>query len=362
MLLVTASAASLLFFARAWHQPSRRRLVWWVVFSALALLSQYFTGFLVAAEGLALIIRWRSRGTVAALAVLGLIEVALVPHSISLLAHPTEFIVSFPLSLRVQQVPVSFGMNTLYESGIVSYGLIGAAVLAGAVIVLLIVGAEERPLRGAGLAAALAGSVLLGPLILALLGHDDYIARNLMSAWPPLVIAVAAACTPRGARIGGGVLAVVLLAVFVYAGIRIDAEPQFQKPDWRGVSAALGRANGPRAIVTYDGVFASAPLSIYLPRVPWSGPGMAPVGSAPVRVSEVDVVGSTSQQVASLPAGVRLISSRAVDGYRVVRFALTPAWTLAPAEIGARASTLLGPGPPQPTVIFQGAPGNAAVS
>lgn len=353
MLLGTLSAASLLFFARAWRTRSSCELAWWAVFSALALLTQYFAGFLVAAEGLALVYRARTRASVGALGAMGVLEVALIPHVTPLLTGREQFIVDLPLSLRVQQVPVSFAMNTLYQSGIVSYGLTGAAVLAAILIALLVVGADERELRGAGLAAALAAAVLLVPLALALLGHDDYIARALMPGWIPLAIVIAAACTVKRARIAGASLAVALLAIFVYAGIRIDGDPQFQRPDWSGVAAALGRPSATRAIVAYDGVFAAAPLSVYLSGAPWAGPGMTPQSGAPVSVSEVDIVGSVYDSRSRLPAGVRLIGRRAVDSYEVDRFALAAPWDMAPAAIGARAAQLLSPEPSGAAVLIQ---------
>jgi hypothetical protein len=353
MLLVVLCAGSLLFFARAWRTGGRRDLIWWAVLSILALLTQYYAGFLVAPEGLALVYRHRSRITALALAVLGVVELALIPHVVPRLDRPVQFIVSLPLSLRLQQVPVTFGMNTLYQSSLASYGLIGAAVVGAAAIGLLIAGAGRQELRGAGLAAALAAAVILVPLALALAGHDAYIARGLMPGWVPLAIVLAAACTVRGARAAGAVLAVVLMGMFVYAGVRIQSDASFQKPNWRGVAAALGRRPvAQRAVVAYDGIFASAPLSIYLAGVPWSGPGLIQT-QAPVSVSEVDVVGSVAQRLSALPAGVRVISSRAVDGYRVVRFGLARPWTLSPEAIGARASTLLGPSPGGAAVMVQ---------
>ena len=353
MLLVVLCAGSLLFFARAWRTGGRRDLIWWAVLSILALLTQYYAGFLVAPEGLALVYRHRSRITALALAVLGVVELALIPHVVPRLDRPVQFIVSLPLSLRLQQVPVTFGMNTLYQSSLASYGLIGAAVVGAAAIGLLIAGAGRQELRGAGLAAALAAAVILVPLALALAGHDAYIARGLMPGWVPLAIVLAAACTVRGARAAGAVLAVVLMGMFVYAGVRIQSDASFQKPNWRGVAAALGpRPVAQRAVVAYDGIFASAPLSIYLAGVPWSGPGLIQT-QAPVSVSEVDVVGSVAQRLSALPAGIRVISSRAVDGYRVVRFGLARPWTLSPEAIGARASTLLGPSPGGAAVMVQ---------
>jgi mannosyltransferase len=352
MLLVFTCAGSLFFFARAWRSPSRRALIGWAVFSGLALLTQYFAGFLVAAEGLLLVYCLRSRASVLALVAMGALEAALIPHVTSLLARPPEFIVSVPLSVRLQQVPVSFAMNTLYQTPIVTYGLIGAAGLAAVVIALLVASAEDRELRGAGVAALLAAAVLIIPLLLALAGHDDYIARGLLPGWAPLAILIAAACTAARARVAGAVLAVAVLATFIYAGARIDGDPQLQKVDWRGVTAALGPARRTRAIVAYKGIFATAPLSIYLPGVPWSGPGPAPAPSL-ATVNEVDVIGSVGDQLTAAPRGMRLIATRSVDGYEVVRFVLDQPWRLSPAAIGIRASRLLTPAPPSPPVLIQ---------
>ncbi|MBV9464735.1 MAG: glycosyltransferase family 39 protein [Solirubrobacterales bacterium] len=357
MLLAALAGASLLFFARAWQHPSRRNLVWWGVFSAAALLTQYFAGFLVAAEAIGLLYRARSRLAVVVVAAQGVVELALIPHLVSHASHPTGWIDQFPLSIRIEQVPVAFAINTLYRSSLVTYGLWGAAVLAGCLIVLLVIGADGAELRGAGLAAGLAGAVLLIPLALAVLGHDYYEARALMPAWIPLAVVIGAACAaPRLAAAGAGaVLALALAALFVYGAIRIQGSPPYQRPNWRGVAGALGAADTNRAIVAYDGTFASAPLAIYLPGVPWTGSGQTPqTGEAPVTVGEVDVVGSSWQTpAAKLPTGVRLLGSRTVDGYLAARFSLAPAWRASPAAIGARASQLLGPGPPGPAVLIQ---------
>ncbi len=353
MLLVFTCAGSVLFFARAWRAPVRRELLWWGVFSGLALLTQYFAGFLVAAEGLLLVCRARSRLSLGALAAMGVLEAALIPHVTSLLARPPEFIVSVPLSVRLQQVPVSFAMNTLYQTGIVANGLIGAAALTAVVIALLVGYADDRELRGAGLAALLAAAVLLVPLLLALLGHDDYIARGLMPAWAPLAILIAGACTAARARLAGGVLTAVMLAVFIYAGARIDGDPSLKKTNWRAVAAALGHSASPRAIVAYAGEFATAPLSLYLPRVPWSGPGLAPE-PALTTVSEIDVIGGADQRLTRRrPSGMTLIDTHVVDGYEVVRFRLLRPMVASTVQIAAQAEALLGPAPPTPAVLLQ---------
>ena len=149
--------------------------------------------------------------------------------------------------------------------------------------------------------------------------------------------------------------AVVLCAAFVYAGVKIDGNPLYQRPDWRGVAAALGPARTTRAIVAYDGQLALAPLAIYLPGAPWTGPAQTPqVSEAPVTVGELDIVGDEGQSLAAtLPGGAKLISAVRIDTYLVDRFALTRPWHMAPAAIAARATTLLGPAPSGPAVLIQ---------
>jgi mannosyltransferase len=358
MLLTALCGCSLLFFARSRREPSTRNLALWALFSGLALLTQYFAGFLVAVEAMILLYVLRSRAIVIATGALVLVEAALVPHLISHATHPRGWIDSVgPLLTRVEQVPVAFGLGALWQDpAFVGHGLLGAAVLVGCLIVLVVIGADSAELRGAGLAAAVAAFVLLAPIVLALVGHDYLEARALIPAWIPLAVVVGAACTARGARVAGAALAAVLLAAFVYAGVKTERNATYQRPNWRGVATALGRASTPRAIISYDSTFGTAPLAIYLPNVPWTGTGQVPQTSeAPVTVDEVDVVGSKYQSVpGTLPAGVKLVASRSVDDYRVARFSVSPSWDLSPREIGARAGLLLGPGPPDPGVLVQG--------
>jgi hypothetical protein len=52
---------------------------------------------------------------------------------------------------------------------------------------------------------------LLGPLVLALSGHDDDIVRALIPAWVPLAVVVGAACTvPRAWAAGAAGAAAIL--------------------------------------------------------------------------------------------------------------------------------------------------------
>jgi mannosyltransferase len=352
MLLAALCAASLLFFARTWRDPSTRNITWWTVFSALAVLTHFFAGFLIAPEALWLLYVVRNRAIAIAAGVLAAVQATLLPL---LFTHASNrllgFIHSTPLHVRIQQVPVAFGLGTLYESPAVRYGLLAAAVLTAAWIALLVVGAEDRQLRGAGAAAALAGVVLLAPLVVALLGQDYYIARALIPAWVPLAVVAGAACTAPRARLAGAGLALILVGGFIYAQVKIDGNAQYQRPDWRGVAAALGSPSGPltsRAVVVDDGSLATDPLALYIRGVPWTQT------DAPVTVGEVAVVGHPWQTPAKpLPAGVSLVSDRTLNDFLVASFAVSPAWTGTPTAIGLRAAGLLVPAAAAPAVLIQ---------
>jgi mannosyltransferase len=349
MLLAVFAAGSFLFCARAWREPSTRNIAGWAVLSALALLIHFFAGFLVASEALLLLYSARNRAVVVAATAVTATQLAVLPLALSDTSHPLGWINAFPLSIRIQQVPVDLGLSSLYQSSLVTHGLLGAGLLAAIVVALLVAAGERAQRRGAAFAAGLAGVAILVPLLLAPLGHDYVVPRNFMAAWIPLAVVLGAACTVPRARLAGGALAGVLLLAFLYAGTRIDSSPQYQRPDWRGVAQALGSSPGSRAIVAYDGGFAAQPLAIYLPGIPWQQPGPGPVS-----VSEVDVVGSPWQATPSpLPAGTKLIGTRSVSGFLVARFSLSPAWQGSPSEIGRRATALLGPAPPLPAVLIQ---------
>ncbi len=341
-------SASLLFCLRSRAEPTRRNLVLWTIWSTLAIFTHFFAGFLVAAEALLLLVSVRSRALLAGCAVIALAQLAVLPLAVGDTSHPLNWIQAFPLSTRIQQVPVQLGLGQLFQSGIVAHGLAGAALLAVVVAALLLFAGGRRERRAAVVGAVLAGAVILVPILLAVLGRDYLVPRNLMPAWTPLAVVIVAACTVPRARVGGAMLAVAVLAGSVWADVEVGTKTQYQRPDWRGVAAALGTSRGSRAIVADQGNFATQPLSVYL-GAPW-----LPPGPAPTAVSEVDVVRSAFAQPArSLPAGMRLLSSKSVNQFRVERFVIAGGWDLPPAQILARASRLVSPALPGGSVLIQ---------
>lgn len=343
-------AASFLLWIRCLDAPGNRRLAWWAVWSSLAILTHFFAGFLVAPEAATLLLRRvRLRSVILACLPIVAAQAAVLPWAAADTSHPLSWISAFPLSLRIQQIPVQFGLGALYQSAVVRSGLIGAAILAAVVTVLLIFGGSSRERRAGAIAAGIAACVILVPILLAALGRDYVVPRNLTPAWIPLAVLLAAACAVPRARASGAMLAIVILGGFLFADVRIGENPQYQRPDWRGVARALGSSTGTRAIVTFAGNFGAEPLAIYLRGVPWLSRSQNPVG-----VSEIDVVGNDWQlPAARLPPGMTLLASHRVDGFLVWRYVLARPRALTPAAIGALSPSLLTSPSTNPTVLLQ---------
>jgi mannosyltransferase len=361
MLFALLSALSLLFATRAARaargarRGARRELGAWVAVCALAMLTHFFAGFLVAGECVWLLWARRDRAALVAVAGVAAVQAALLPLVLGDHSRLIGWIAGLGLASRIDQIPVQFGVSQLYlsPSPLVSHGLLLAAALGTGAAALLWLAGDAPTRRGAAVATALAAAAILVPIALAEAGRDYVVPRNLMPAWIPLAVVLGAACTVPRARALGALLAAALVAAFVWAGVVIDGNPAYQRDDWRGAAAALGTAAGTRAIVAYEGNLAEQPLAVYLPRTGFSYSGV-PAGAGRVDVSEVDVVGSAGETVAShLPAGVRLTASRTVDQILVERFSVSPSWTGTPAALAARASRLLTPAPSGPSVLIQ---------
>jgi mannosyltransferase len=352
MLFGLLSGLSFLFWARSLRTHARRDLIGWAASSILAILTHFFAGFLIAPEALWLLWTRRDRDMLIALAAVSAGQLAVLPLAIGDSSHPLSWILAFPLFIRIQQIPADFGISQLYKSAALSWGLPAAGILLLLVIGLLALGGSRAARRGAVRAGAVAAFVLLVPVGLAELGHDFVFSRNFIAAWLPLSVLVAAACSGPRVRGPGAALVIALIAGFIWASVKINGDPSYQRPDWRAVAAELGPAHTPRAIIALSGNAAEQPLSVYLPRTQFSYSGL-PSSEAPVSVGEVDVVGEPFESVIQpLPAGVHLLGVRTVGGSLVARFALSVPWHLRPTAIGRRASRLVAPEPPERAAIL----------
>ncbi|MHB8657147.1 MAG: glycosyltransferase family 39 protein [Solirubrobacteraceae bacterium] len=339
MLLAALTGAGFLFFVRALRDPSTRNVAWWAALSALALMTHFFAGFAVGPEALWLLVVARRRAAWVGVGAVAAVQLAVLPFAFADTGHGVGWIAAVPRTNRVGDTALEWSVSLLYRR-ISPHAGLAAAVLALLGLVVLIGWGGGRHLReGAKPAAIVAGCALVLPLVLGYLGPDYFLSRNVIPAFPPLVVLAGIAClTPRAPLIGAAV-AVGLLGMFVYATVDVQTHPYLQRPDWQAVAASLGTAAGPRAILASGGVTAD-PLKIYLANVAWVQPK-----GRPMTIREVDVVGATKRLVLALgpggpgvlvgpprigqtlprrqaPPGARLLMRRRVRNWWVARFVL----------------------------------------
>jgi mannosyltransferase len=267
-LLVFFCALSLLYCVRALRGGERREkrdLVAWGVFSALALATHYFAVFPLAVEA-ALLLRRRGREALAGLWIVALAAVLLAPLVLHQMSYGhAEWIGGSSLGHRVWEMAASFVSG---ETGDIigrpeqpGPAVVPLALMAGAFALLALRGTREER-RAAGVPLAV-GTVTVGlPLLLALVGKDYLLARNLLPALIPLLLVVAIALNAEKGRRVGAAIATALLAYSFGFCVWASASPDLQRPDWGTVAEHLGEPEAPRATVTWT--LGEAPLRYYL--------------------------------------------------------------------------------------------------
>ncbi len=266
-LLVLLTAVSALYFVRALKGGGRRNFTVWGIASGLALATHYFALFPIAAEAIWLLHRRRrdaARG-IAIVVAFGLLLAPLAIHQM-LLGH-AEWIGSHTLGHRLWEMGVTFAVGELGD--IIArperplLALVPAALVLATMALLAARGSrgERRP---AGRMLALAAATVAIPVLLGLLfsSRDYVLARNLLPALVPLLVAVAIALTLGRARRAGIVIGAVLVAYSLGFTIWASFSPALQRPDWDAVAAELGEPSTPRAMVTWT--LGEASLRYYL--------------------------------------------------------------------------------------------------
>ncbi|MET0558060.1 MAG: glycosyltransferase family 39 protein [Solirubrobacterales bacterium] len=255
-LFVLLCTVSLLFTVRVLRRGRRRDALLWGVFSGLALATHYFAVFPLLAE-VVWLLRRRRRECLPGLAVFAAGALALAPlavHQMSL--KHAEWISNFNLGHRLWETAATFVTGETSdiiarpEQPLLSV-LPLALALAGLALLAARASGEER--RAAALPLTVALAAVGIPVLLALVapGKDYVLARNLMAALVPLLIAVAIGLTLPAARRLGAVLAAVLIAYSLAFCVWASVSPQLQRPDWEAVAAHLGEPAAPRATITW---------------------------------------------------------------------------------------------------------------
>jgi mannosyltransferase len=268
-LLAALVAASVWALARA-LEPGGGMTAWAAV-CALALATHYFAAFVIAPEAIWLL-RARRRAAAPALAAVGLVAAALAPLALHQKAQGgADFIAASPLATRLAQAAKQLVVG--YDAP----GEVALTVAAGLLVLALAwrARADGTARRLAGVAAVAAGV----PLVLAVLGLDYLITRNLIGTWVPVALVLSFGGAVSGGRIGPALVA-GLCALGLAATVGIDLDSRYQRDDWRGAAATVG---GRAALVVTPGS-GRVPLAYYLPR-------SAPLAVAGTPVSVVEVVG-----------------------------------------------------------------------
>jgi hypothetical protein len=281
-LLVFLTTASFALLARLLERATARRLAAWAIVSALALATHYFALFVVAPEAIWLLWRLRRRA-IAPLILVVAAGAALLPLAIDQAGNDrANFIRESDLGKRLLQLPKQY--LTGFDAPLEAAATVVSLALVVYALWLLVRRGGEREHAGALAAAKVAVPALLVPIVLAIAGADYLITRNLIGAWVPAMCVVAAGLAVRRAPRAGVVATVALCAVMFAVVVAVEADPAYQRGDWRSVGKQLGtpRAPGRAVVITPP---ASAPvLGLYTPRlVGLPAPAMG--------VSEIVVVG-----------------------------------------------------------------------
>jgi mannosyltransferase len=291
MLVAALSGAAFLWFIRSLRAPTRRNLIWWAVFSSLAVMTHFFASFAIVPEAVWLLWRHRARLTRAAVGVVAFVQLLMLPLAVNdaSAAHGVAWISASPPQNRIAATFVEWGASNLDRRTTTPEGLAIGLILIVALVLLIGRRGDERMRWGARVAAVVTAVVFLAPLALGAIGIDYFLSRNEIPAFIPVTVIVAAACTAPRARWAGGLLAAALLVVFALTAINVQTHTYLERPDWRGLADKIGPATTPRAVLAADGTTADA-LKIYLPGVHWTQ-----LPDKRELVSQIEVVGVTKK-------------------------------------------------------------------
>lgn len=324
-LFTLTAALAMWCFLRARREPTPARMVDFALAGALALLSHYFAAFLLIGMAASLLLDQRTRrASLAALAAIAVVGLALIRLVVAQGGHGTQWIGRWPLGERLEAIPQYF--LTGQSSASLGHGielLVALPIVAGAGYGLwLILGRGARahgaPPSAAWTALLVAGCGVLIPVLLALAGVDYLAPRNLVAAMVPVAALIALLCTWPGTGRIGSALGVTMVIGLLAMSVDVNLSPRLQRGNWRDVAHALQRSRQPlRVITTVE--LGAAPLLYYLP-----GLHLHNVRSGQsVTVSEIDETGYAPlrSSAGKPPApGFRLAERLDIDGLIVYRF------------------------------------------
>jgi len=347
-LYALATGVVMLCFLRVLSRPEDRgRMIVFAIAGALALLTHYFTAFLIAPMAVWLL--WRPetrRRCIPALVAIGVVGLALIPLVSAQGGRNTNWIGEWALKSRLESIPQYF--LTGYNGGplghsielLVALPLLGACALGvwrliegpgagasasgslGAVAPGAAAGTvggggeseDSRYRRGAAISLSLAACGFGIPIVLAIGGADYLAPRNVLGAMVPTAALIAVLATwPRTWPYGAALLALGVAGLMAIT-IDIDLSPRLQRGDWRGLARTIPAGGPERAYTTV--LFGSAPLQHYIP-------GLKKLHAhQSVAVREIVETGEQPlrEGAGAPPVGFRLAESHEVHGLVAFRF------------------------------------------
>lgn len=282
-LVALLSGLSLLAFVRTFDDDRPRTIAWWTVASALALCTHYFACFVIAPQLLWLL--WRHparRAALAATGALALVGAALLPMLLAQRDNPYD-IAGSSIAVRLVQIPKQFLLGYRGPWALLTGCLGSAAIVVG--LWLLLRRTAPSPRRRGLLVGGIGVAGIALPTLGAMVGADYLNARNLIPALLPLLAALAcglAAARPAPAARVGTLTAALLTLLSLGVVLGVARDEQYQRPDWKGLAAALGRSDEDRVLVVSP-ANGEAALRFYRR-------DLTPLPAAGRPVSEVDVV------------------------------------------------------------------------
>ena len=336
--LLLLTGLSFLFFIRLLTgDPRRRTVVLWAVFSALALATHYFAAFLVTIEAVWLLATAANRRPIAiaagALAAVQLAHLPLLLHQRSL--NLADFIDEIPLGYRLGRTPKQFLV------GFDAPGEVISAIAAGLIVLfafwLIWSRGDDRERRAAVVGLTVGGTLLVTTALLAVAGVDYFDTRNVVIAWAPLALAVAAGLGARRAGRAGVAAAVALVVISGSTVLFVATRESLQRDNWRGVAAALGDDPAKPRAVLITPFTAPQPFAVYAPELE-----LMPAEGAAVR--QVDIValpqrrrtqsrpGKPPRPEAHPPPapGFELVDERFEETYTLLRYTAPEPVTVTP--------------------------------
>ena len=283
LLLLLAGLSFLLFIRLLTGDPRRRTLVLWAVVSALALATHYFAAFLVAIEAVWLLRAAANRRPIAAaVAALTAVELALLP----LLLHQrsqdfADFIDDISIGYRLLRAPKQFLVGFDAPGEVVSGVIAGALVLVA--LWLVWSRGDDRERRGAAIGLVVGGTLLASTVLLAIAGVDYFDTRNVLVAWPPLALAVAAGLGASRSGKTGLAVAAALIVVSGSTVVFVATRDEFQRDNWRDVAAAVNDNVTRQSAVVVSPGSAPKPFAVY-------APGFEVISSAGAEVQEINLI------------------------------------------------------------------------